>query len=96
MWSGYGLVGFEYPRVSISVGDDRGTGIDALSEAIERFGRSATRAEYEALKLIPASVTIMRVMGGGPRQGRPPARRRRASQRGADRKSDSLVGSLDR
>ncbi|MDX1746702.1 MAG: hypothetical protein R3324_12245, partial [Halobacteriales archaeon] len=38
--------------------------IRALKRAAERLGSSPTKAEYEALKLQPASGTIMREMGG--------------------------------
>ena len=38
--------------------------IDALREAARRLEKSPTKAEYESLKLKPASGTIMRVMGG--------------------------------
>lgn len=37
--------------------------LDALQEAADRLDKSPTKAEYEALELVPASATVIRVFG---------------------------------
>lgn len=53
-----------FPAVEADMGTSEAECLEALREAVQRLGKSPTKAAYEELGLTPASATIIRVVGG--------------------------------